>query len=73
MTPDSSFEFLRTAKPDEFLPPVSRWITAGGLFLLATFGSAIALAAVAKYNVTVRANSSSKFKGCRGKFKSSRF
>lgn len=54
MTNDSSFDFLRTAKPDEFLPPVSRWITAGGLFLLATFGSAIALAAVAKYNVTVR-------------------
>ncbi|MEG4216018.1 hypothetical protein QUA27_03480 [Microcoleus sp. Pol14C6] len=54
MTPDSSFEFLRTAKPDEFLPPVSRWITAGGLFLLGTFGSAIALAAVTKYNVTVR-------------------
>lgn len=55
MTNDSSFDFLRTAKPDEFLPPVSRWITAGGLFLLATFGGSIALAAVAKYNVTVRA------------------
>ncbi|MEG3879166.1 HlyD family efflux transporter periplasmic adaptor subunit [Microcoleus sp. herbarium7] len=55
MTGDSSFDFLRSAKPDEFLPPVSRWITAGGLFLLATFGGAIALAAVAKYNVTVRA------------------
>ncbi|MEG4622831.1 HlyD family efflux transporter periplasmic adaptor subunit [Microcoleus sp. w1-18aA5] len=54
MTNDSSFDFLRTAKPDEFLPPISRWITAGGLFLLATFGGAIALAAVAKYNVTVR-------------------
>jgi multidrug efflux pump subunit AcrA (membrane-fusion protein) len=37
------------------LPPVSHWITAGGLFLLGTFGGAIALAAVAKYNVTVRA------------------
>jgi multidrug efflux pump subunit AcrA (membrane-fusion protein) len=54
MTNDSSFEFLRTAKPDEFLPPISRWISAGGLFLLATFGGSIALAAVAKYNVTVR-------------------
>jgi multidrug efflux pump subunit AcrA (membrane-fusion protein) len=55
MTNDSSFDFLRTAKPDEFLPPISRWITAGGLFLLGTFGGSIALAAVAKYNVTVRA------------------
>jgi multidrug efflux pump subunit AcrA (membrane-fusion protein) len=54
MTNDSSFDFLRTAKPDEFLPPIGRWITAGGLFLLGTFGGSIALAAVAKYNVTVR-------------------
>ncbi|NJR25685.1 MAG: HlyD family efflux transporter periplasmic adaptor subunit, partial [Richelia sp. CSU_2_1] len=37
-----------------FLPPIGRWITAGGLFLFGTFSGAIALAAVAKYNVTVR-------------------
>lgn len=54
MTTESSFEFLRTAKPDEFLPPISRWVTVGGLLLLATMGGAIALAAVSQYNVTVR-------------------
>ncbi|MCU0546317.1 MAG: HlyD family secretion protein [Oscillatoriaceae cyanobacterium Prado104] len=32
MPTDSSFDFLRTAKPDEFLPPIGRWISAGGLF-----------------------------------------
>jgi HlyD family secretion protein len=54
MPTDSSFDFLRTAKPDEFLPPIGRWISAGGLFLFGTFCGSIALAAVAKYNVTVR-------------------
>ena len=54
MTNDSSVYFLRTAKPDEFLPPISRWVTVGGLLLLGTFGSAIALAAVSQYHVTVR-------------------
>lgn len=54
MTNDSYFYFLRPAKPDEFLPPISRWVTVGGLLLLGTFAGAIALAAVSQYNITVR-------------------
>jgi HlyD family secretion protein len=48
-------EFLHPATPEEFLPPISRWTTYGGLVLLAGFGAAIALAGVLKYSVTVKA------------------
>lgn len=41
--------------PDEFLPPVERWATFGGIAMLAIFCSAIALAAVLKYPATVKA------------------
>lgn len=40
---------------DEFLPPLSRWTTLGGLFLAGTFGAVVALASVIKYNPTVKA------------------
>lgn len=54
LKPDS-LPALRPAQPDEFLPPVSRWTSWGGMVLLATVGAAIALAAVVRYGVTVRA------------------
>lgn len=41
--------------PDEFLPPVGRWATLGGIAMLAIFGGIIALAAVLKYPTTVKA------------------
>lgn len=47
---------LRLVQSDEFLPPVSRWTALGGLFLVGTVGVAITLAAVTKYNVTVKAS-----------------
>ena len=40
---------------DEFLPPLSRWTTLGGLFLAGTFGALVALASVIKYSPTVKA------------------
>jgi HlyD family secretion protein len=46
---------LRSVKPEEFLPPVSRWTFVGGLVLIAGVLGAIALASVVRYNVTVRA------------------
>ncbi len=55
MLSESNPEFLRPVQSDEFLPPISRWTTLGGLFLVGTFGVAIALAALTKYNVTVKA------------------
>ncbi|OCQ94995.1 secretion protein HlyD [Oscillatoriales cyanobacterium USR001] len=45
---------IHSLQSDEFLPPLSSWMTLGGLFLVGTFGAAIALASVTKYNSTVR-------------------
>ncbi|MBD2293519.1 HlyD family efflux transporter periplasmic adaptor subunit [Anabaena sphaerica FACHB-251] len=47
-------DFLRPIKVDEFLPPISRWTTYGGLFILCVLGLAIPVAGVAKYKVTVK-------------------
>lgn len=55
MLNESNPEFLNTVTSDEFLPPISTWTTLGGLFLVGTFGVALTLAAVTKYNVTVKA------------------
>lgn len=55
MLSDSNPEFLRPVSSDEFLPPISRWTTLGGVFLVSTFGVAVVLAAYTKYNVIVKA------------------
>ncbi len=46
---------LPTARPEDFLPPISRWTTLGGISLLATFFSLLTLSAVFKYKVTIKA------------------
>jgi HlyD family secretion protein len=45
-----------TLDNDQFLPPVSRWTTVGGILMVATFGGAIALASVTTYSATVKAD-----------------
>ncbi|NES04055.1 MAG: HlyD family efflux transporter periplasmic adaptor subunit [Okeania sp. SIO2F4] len=45
---------VQPLESDEFLPPMSRWNKIGGMFLVGTFGAAIALMSVVKYNPTVR-------------------
>ena len=50
-TPDS----IPTVTPEEFLPPISGWLTGGGLALLALFSSAMTLAALLPYPVTIKA------------------
>ncbi len=45
---------VQPLESDEFLPPMSRWNKIGGIFLVGTFGAAIALMSVVKYNPTVR-------------------
>ncbi|MBD1806501.1 HlyD family efflux transporter periplasmic adaptor subunit [Microcoleus sp. FACHB-SPT15] len=49
---------LRSVHPDEFLPPIDRWATLGGVAMLAIFGAAITLAAVLEYPATVKAPAS---------------
>lgn len=46
---------LRPLNTDEFLPPISRWTTLGGLILIGAVGTTLTLAALFKFNVTVKA------------------
>ncbi|HEY9768872.1 MAG TPA: HlyD family efflux transporter periplasmic adaptor subunit [Coleofasciculaceae cyanobacterium] len=41
--------------PSDFLPPVSRWITLGGVFLSTAVGAVVVLAAVTPYRATIKA------------------
>lgn len=47
-------DFLHSVQSDEYLPPVSRWTTLGGLVLLGAVGTAFTVAAITKYNVVVK-------------------
>ena len=46
---------FHSIESDEFLPPVNRWISLAGMFLVGGVAAAIALASFVKYNVTVKA------------------
>jgi HlyD family secretion protein len=54
MLNDSNEAILPRATSEQFLPPISPWITLGGLLQIASVSMAIALAAIIKYDVTVR-------------------
>ncbi|HHP7244582.1 MAG TPA: HlyD family secretion protein [Elainellaceae cyanobacterium] len=49
---------LPPVSANDFLPPISRWTTTGGLVLIGIMGIALAIASVAKYKVTVKAPAS---------------
>ncbi len=55
MLRNSNPDFLPPVQVNEFLPPISRWITFGGLFIVAVVGLSVPLASVTKYKVTVKA------------------
>ncbi|HEY9662304.1 MAG TPA: biotin/lipoyl-binding protein [Allocoleopsis sp.] len=46
---------LRSLHTDEFLPPISRWTSLGGMILVGAITLAVGLSAVIKYNVAVKA------------------
>ncbi len=48
-------DFLPQLQNNEFLPPISRWTTLGGMFIVTSVGIAIILTSVTKYNVIVKA------------------
>jgi len=50
----SNTDFLPPIQTNEFLPPISRWTTWGGLFILCVLGIAVPVAGVIKYKVTVK-------------------
>ncbi len=47
---------LEPIKTNEFLPPVSRWVTAGSWFIVLALGGAIAASFLVKYRTTVKAS-----------------
>jgi multidrug efflux pump subunit AcrA (membrane-fusion protein) len=55
MLNNSNSNYLPPIQDSDFLPPLGRWTTVGGMVMLAFVGIAIALASVAKYKVTVKA------------------
>jgi multidrug efflux pump subunit AcrA (membrane-fusion protein) len=50
----SNTDFLPPIQTNEFLPPISRWTTFGGMFILCVLGLAAPIAAVTKYKETVK-------------------
>ena len=50
----SNQDFLPLIETNEFLPPISRWTTFGGVFILILLALSIPIASVTKYKVTVR-------------------
>ncbi len=58
MLSNSPPDFLPPVQDNEFLPPISRWIHFGGLFILVTVALAIPIASVIKYKETVKAQAS---------------
>lgn len=55
MSNQPDLDSIQPLESDGFLPPISRWTTLGGLFLVGAFAAAIILASLVKYNITVRA------------------
>ncbi|MEH2361745.1 HlyD family efflux transporter periplasmic adaptor subunit [Nostoc sp.] len=53
MISNSKTNFLPPLQDNEFLPPISRWTTFGGLFIVFVLSLAVPVAAVVKYKVTV--------------------
>ncbi|MEH2226025.1 HlyD family efflux transporter periplasmic adaptor subunit [Nostoc sp.] len=45
---------LAAASPEDFLPPIGKWTTIGGLILIATFVAGVTLASILKYKTTVK-------------------
>lgn len=54
MISHSNSDYLPQIQDNEFLPPIGRWTTIGGLVIVFVVGLAIPLAAVTKYKVTVK-------------------
>jgi HlyD family type I secretion membrane fusion protein len=55
MLPDADSNFLPPIQENDFLPPIGRWATLGGLFIVCVTGLAIPVASIAKYKETVKA------------------
>ena len=55
---EADYAIVEPVTPEEFLPQIGRWISMGGIVMVASFGAAIGLSTVLKYKVTVQAPAS---------------
>ena len=55
---EADYTTFQPVTPAEFLPPIGRWLSLGGIVMVASFGAAIGLSTVLKYKVTVQAPAS---------------
>ncbi|MGB7443305.1 MAG: HlyD family efflux transporter periplasmic adaptor subunit [Coleofasciculaceae cyanobacterium] len=58
MLSNSNSDYLPSIQDSDFLPPLGRWNTIGGMVMLTFAGIAIALTSVTQYKVTVKAEAS---------------
>ena len=55
---EPDYAIVQPVTPEEFIPSIGRWISVGGIVMVASFGAAIGLSTVLKYKVTVQAPAS---------------
>ena len=52
---EPDYAIVQPVTAEEFIPSIGRWISVGGIVMVASFGAAIGLSTVLKYKVTVQA------------------
>jgi multidrug efflux pump subunit AcrA (membrane-fusion protein) len=52
---EPDYAVLEPITPTQFIPPIQRWVSVGGVIMVSSFAAAIALSTILKYKVTVQA------------------
>ncbi len=52
---EPDYAVLEPITPTQFIPPIRRWISVGGVIMVGSFAAAIGLSTILKYKVTVQA------------------
>jgi multidrug efflux pump subunit AcrA (membrane-fusion protein) len=52
---EPDYAVLEPITPTQFIPPIRRWVSVGGVIMVGSFAAAIALSTILKYKVTVQA------------------
>jgi multidrug efflux pump subunit AcrA (membrane-fusion protein) len=52
---EADYAVLEPITPTQFIPPIRRWVSIGGIIMVSSFAAAIGLSTILKYKVTVQA------------------